>query len=208
MSRLALLLAILPAIALAESAGRDVLRDSRHTIESGARTPAASGTIVVAASEDAEQLTGVLDATAHGALAKDARINIRQPDGSPLSTDISRQFAAELESRGYLIDSGAGSHRLRFRLSMDDIDPDPDMRLGVEEDSLVLRMRMSERPSRRRVLRQRVILVELTTPDGDLLWSARASTSRPPEDPHDLAALLVPALADHLGETVYGKKVQ
>ena len=50
--------------------------------------------------------------------------------------------------------------------------------------------------------------IELTTPDGDLLWSARASTSRPPEDPHDLAALLVPALADHLGETVYGKKVQ
>ncbi len=110
-----------------------------------------------------------MDATAHGTVPKDAKIWIRQPDGSRLSTDLATQFATELATRGYRPTIGRDGYILEFRLGSDDLDPDPSLRLRFENDNLMLRMWLRERPTERPVKRQRLIVVELTAPDGDLV---------------------------------------
>lgn len=203
MFRIALLLPLMPVIALAATTGPS----HRGDIDDRQATPAES-TRLAASKKNEPAITGVLDATAHGEVPKDAAIRIRQPDASPLSTDLARQFAAELSTRGYRSGRGSDHYVLEFRLSSDSIDPDPSARLRFEDNSLMLRMWLRERPAKRTVIRLRLIIVEVTAPDGELVWIARASTIRAPVDPYELAALLIPALTEQLGETVYGQKVQ
>ncbi len=203
MFRIALLLPLLPAIALAATPGPGRPGD----IEDRQATPAES-TRLAASDRDETAITGVLDATAHGEVPKGAAIRIRQPDASPLSTDLARQFAAELSTRGYRPGPGSGNYRLDFRLGSDPLDPDPSVRLRFEDNSLMLRMWLREGSVKRVEIHPRLIIVEVSAPDGELVWIARASTIRAPADPYELAALLIPALSEHLGETVYGLKVR
>jgi len=168
----------------------------------------------------AQQPVGTMEATAYGAMPAAAAFRVRRAGTDVESDRVARLFVEELRRRGYRVVDTGQAQALSFRFIAEmEANPDqplPRVRLRAP-DSGATDLSSDIEPIRRiddgrdEVTRlqssPRTLLVEVQDVERRLLWSARATATVDVDRPEEIAALLVPALLNRLGETVSGEDI-
>jgi hypothetical protein len=167
-----------------------------------------------------QQPVGTLEATAYGALSAATAIRVRRAGTDVESDRVAQLFADELGKRGYrVVDTGqaqALSFRFIAEVEANPAQPLPQVRLRAPDSGAtepgsdiepILRIDDGRDEVTRLQSSPRTLLVEVQDAERRLLWAARATAAVHVDRREEIAALLVPALLNRLGQTVAAEDI-